>query len=366
MKTLTVSLDPGSSLSKIFYQHGNDSGWLTMPPHISLITADSAKQYQSSLVNKTANLGRMWVSDIDNTYALGKLAAERFAANLNLEKSKYEHAIYKTLGVLGYLSELLSLPEGNRVDLGLLLPFGEYQDRNLIEQSLRDTLDSFEFCGRQHGLTLGDFKCRPEGFGMLAKGVDPKVDKKKINIGSLILGHRNASWLQVDHGDINLESSQTNDLGFSWLVTNVQKQTSAFHDLRLAQAISLAGAEVDETCLEGLINTHDEALAASELKRLKSAILTARSQYWLMLFKWLEKRVLGVDLVVVSGGVAPYLRDELQGMMSNKLTWGKPLAKSLAQRFQIKDKAEISRLMDNYGLFCSLCPELTNALPVSR
>jgi hypothetical protein len=362
---LIVSLDPGSSLTKVFYfDTDGKEHYLTMQPHIARITSDIATKYQGSLIENSLNLGQIWVRDMDMTYALGNLASDRFLANLRLKERKYEYAIYKVLGVVGYLSEMMELEPGCKLTLGLLLPFTEYEDRKLIEESLRRILESFEFCGRRHSISLKEFKCRPEGFGMFVKGLDGKVSAREQRIGSLILGHRNASWLQVDRGIVNLEISETNDYGFSWLVGEVQKMTSIKNELRLTEAISRAGAQVQEQELEPLIEARDLTLAEAERNRLKTAVITAREQYWLQLVLWLERKLQGVDHVVVSGGVAPYLQEELKGLLKGRVSWGQQLARDLAQRYNLKEKADLSRLMDSFGLFLSLRPELRSGVIV--
>jgi hypothetical protein len=296
----------------------------------------------------------MWVDDIDNTYAIGALARDRFRAPLRLDERKYEYAIYKTLGVVGYLIEFLELPGCVELDLGLLLPFSEYEDRELIEKSLRRNLETFEFCGRKHQVKLETFRCRPEGFGMFVKGINIKQPKANFRIGSLILGHRNASWLQVDHGQINFEASETNNLGFSLLVNEVQKLTSILNELKLTEAIFKAGWDINESELEGLIQAHDQSNAAEERVRLKRAVITSRDQYWLQIKLWAQRKAANVDFVVVSGGVSPYLRARLQELLGKKVVFGDHLSKEVGERYALK-KPQAARFMDCYGLFCTFC-----------
>jgi hypothetical protein len=354
MQQIRLAIDPGSSMTKIFYLNADGkSSYITMDPQVSQISGAMSKQYQSSLIDTSPSLTQTWVSDMDNSYAVGALAAHRFRADLRLDERKYEAGIFKILAVLGYLTETLKIEEDSKVTLGLLLPFSEYADRKLLESSLGKIIERFEYCGRRKSMKLEEFVCRPEGFGVYARGLGDLLPREH-DIGCLILGHRNASWLQMNRGHVNLEVSQTNDLGFSWLVKEVQQATGISHNLRLAQAVYNAGAKLNEKALEPCISARDPMLAAAELERLRQAILTVKEQYWQQLEDWIRKRVNQVDFVVASGGAAPYVQPQLKKLLKAKLLWGEGLVTDLAKNFNLDKDPLLFRLLDGYGLFQSV------------
>ncbi len=86
----------------------------------------------------------------------------------------------------------------------------------------------------------------------------------------------------------------------------------------------------------------------------------------MMLSQWLRLRVpREVDEVIVAGGTANYLRNELNGLFSyTQVNWCETLEKQLHNQFanQIEAKSLHYRLTDVYGLFFYLCGTRNQAM----
>ena len=336
MPKLFLCVDPGGSQTKIIYQLTKDKKpkYLLMPPEVEEIKEDNLKRYlekESSMSNPSA-IRQAYLKVKDRTFVVGYFAS-KFDPEDRLQEIKYENALYKTLAALGVIAESNNLNSQKiSLQLAILLPWNEYEDRSKFYNKLKEYLSNFVFRGLSFSVQLDKFICRPEGGGLAAihtrkKGSDWQQDKK---LGILMFGHRNITALCFEYGELTGDSPL---IGFSKLIDNVISRTSGLDRERIASAI-FKGLESDETdsygssdyakhtfypdwnefdAIKELANAKDQDLQQQEITDVCQAIEAARQEYWTTVSKWLTK-VFPADLdsVVVSGGASRFLEPDLE------------------------------------------------------
>lgn len=119
MADLTISFDPGASLSRVFFTL--DSGQpelLLMEPYTALIPLQSLLDYEEDAIGTSSPEDSAWIEYNQQCWGVGFIC-HRFYADLKLEQPKFELAIYKTLAVVGAIAQKKSLPNGATICLGI-------------------------------------------------------------------------------------------------------------------------------------------------------------------------------------------------------------------------------------------------------
>ena len=336
MPKLFLCVDPGGSQTKIIYQLPRDKKprYLLMPPEVEQIKQDNLNRYlekESSMSNPSA-IRQAYLEVKDRTFVVGYFAS-KFDPEDRLQEIKYENALYKTLAAVGVIAESSKLnPKKISLQLAILLPWNEYEDREKFYNKLKEYLSNFVFRGLSYSVQLDKFICRPEGGGLAAihtrkKGSDWQQDKK---LGILMFGHRNITALCFEYGELTGDSPL---IGFSRLIDNVISRTSGLDRGRIASAI-FKGLESKRTesyssshsashtfypqwssldAIEKLANAKDRDLQQQEITDVCQAIEIATEEYWATVSKWLT-RVFPIDLdsVVISGGASRFLEPDLE------------------------------------------------------
>ena len=201
MPKLFLCVDPGGSQTKIIYQFTRDKKprYLLMPPEVEQIKEDNLKRYldRESKMSNPSPIRQAYLEVKDRTFVVGYFAS-KFDPEDRLQEIKYENALYKTLAAVGVIAESNNLnPKKISLQLAVLLPWNEYEDREKFYNKLKQYLSSFVFRGLSYSVELDKFICRPEGGGLAAihtrkKGKEWQQDKK---LGILMFGHRNIAIL---------------------------------------------------------------------------------------------------------------------------------------------------------------------------
>jgi hypothetical protein len=183
-----------------------------------------------------------------------------------------------------------------------------------------------------------------------------------------------ASW-RFAKGDANAIGNTT-DLGFHQLVDKLLNRTSGQSADSLTSAIYSIGNQIapDHTQLQHLVKTRWRSLSERESpteqklerEQIVSAILTAREEYWARLQDWLDTILPNVTEVIISGGAALYLHDELENYFNRTPTyWGTDLQRRLQDllgldyRSNCPDAEALSfRLIDAFGMYCDFVEQL--------
>jgi hypothetical protein len=371
MSDLIVSFDPGASLTKIVYELATEER-----PNLMIMESEMMKLPQSSIdvymsgrkgLESPNPVDEAWVSSAadDHTQCtvVGFLA-KQFLASTRLDILKYETAIYKALAVVGAIAQKHNLSNKFSLSLTSLLPYGEYQNRQVLEEQLRLALKDFRFRGQRFRVKLERFECLPEGAGLaiIRQRQNSKEWFNAQTIAVLMFGHRNTSVLLFERGKIT--AGHTNDLGFHQMVKRVIELTSGQDANTLTSAIYAAGADIttNNSMIRALVKSREPKNIDHELQMIVNAITIARRDYWSRLYDWLESILPRVNEVILSGGAALYLEQELQNCFQNvSIYWGTDLQQQIKEAFKnsshsyycsFKESEALSfRLIDVFGLF---------------
>ncbi|MGH2413875.1 MAG: hypothetical protein ACRDEA_09340, partial [Microcystaceae cyanobacterium] len=152
MSELFMAFDPSSSLSKAFYTiEPFELEFLAMEPEVIQVSTSSIEQYLSSRPFTAAFAeNEAWLEVGGNCYVVGFLAREHFCGNQALRVLKYERAVPKVLAMVGAIAAKKRLPQAFELELGILLPYGEYKDGERFESLVAVALSDFSFRGRRY------------------------------------------------------------------------------------------------------------------------------------------------------------------------------------------------------------------------
>ncbi len=371
MSNLIVSFDPGASLTKIVYELATEGKphLMTMEPEMLKLPQSSIDAYMSSRkgLESPKPVDEAWVSspaDGDTQCTVVGFLARQFSASARLDKLKYETSIHKALAVIGAIAQHNKLPNRFSLSLTSLLPYGEYQNRQAFEQQLQSALKDFRFRGQRLRVKLERFECLPEGAGlaMIRQRQNGKEWFNAQTIAVLMFGHRNTSLLLFERGKMTV--GYTNGLGFHQMVKRVIERTSGQDATALTSAIYAAGSDItaDNQAIRTLVKSREPKNIDYELQMIVNAIATAKTEYWSRLYDWLESTLPAVNEVILSGGAALYLEQELQDCFQEISTyWGADLQQQVQEVFKDKSndycrtfreqEALSFRLIDAFGLF---------------
>lgn len=362
---LRVAFDPGSSLTKVVYQIGqNKPKFLFMDPEVFAIPRESinTKTTGDGAVGVKTPINDAWLSygkKDEQVYTVGYLA-QQFKAQVRLGRLKFESALPKFLATIAAIASQENLDRTRiKVNAALLLPYGEFKNRQQLEEQIKNQSKSFYFRGElvkafiQHIITV------PEGGGFIAelknrRGADWLARQDAVCV--LMLGHRNASLLTFTKGMLNSEKCKTIDQGFAALVDRAVSRTSGQNRNSLTRTIYEVGDKItaDRQLIRASTKSTEESNINAEAEILAQAIGIARKEYWLFLKDWIDdllpKRV--NDLIICGGG-AFYLKPEL----SEFLQWAKPRWQGVeSERIQSlladwSDPSLLQRIGDVWAMF---------------
>ncbi|MDJ0571768.1 MAG: ParM/StbA family protein [Pleurocapsa sp. MO_192.B19] len=411
MPKIFLCVDPGGSQTKIIYQLPKEQKprYLLMSPFVEEIKENNLKRYleKESKMSNPSPIRQAYLKVNKRTFVVGYFAS-KFDPEDRLSEIKYENALYKTLAAVGVIAEQNNLNlKKISLQLAVLLPWNEYEDRQKFYKKLKEYLIDFVFRASTYSVELDKFICRPEGGGLAAiytrkKGSSWQQNKK---LGILMFGHRNITALNFEYGDLTGDSPL---IGFSRFLDNVLERTSGLDRARIASAI-FKGLEstkskryesprsashtfypewskLDE--IDQLANAKDSDLRQIEMKDVCQAIEIATEEYWITVSKWLAKVFpTNLDSVVISGGASRFLKPDLekyfncqhiyekdessyyrpysrtgkyQPLKANQhftpMVWGAGLTKEIEEILALEGEEEAEnslsyRLVDAYGLF---------------
>lgn len=328
MSKLKIVIDPGSSATKVAYCLENASSQcFVMSPYCAAVPPDYPRS--SGWMMGYTHVENAWVSHGDACYLLGAGAKKFQGSAVRNNDLKYIKALYKILGVLSHIQT--QLQESPTIDLGILLPLDEYVTKDRLEENLMAAQERFEYCGRLLSLDINEITICPEGAGLFLQGLPSKINPRSGRVAVLVIGHRNASWLVTDKGSPLVAESVTNNLGFRWLVQEMQRRTGHKDEITLAEMIFTG-------------KHHDRAV--------HQAMEVCLPLYWQQIQDFLAEQK-PVDYVVCGGGAALLLKQEITSYLSGKVSWANHLVRGLVKS-GIKDRVMACRLVDGYGLLHSL------------
>jgi hypothetical protein len=365
---ITITLDPGTSGTKVIVQYLKDEfpferveKYFLIEPSVRKLTEPTYRNLldgASESVGLSSNL-IFYLDPKDGKkiyYEVGETAAR--PGLLTVSERKFEKLLAKILAILGYLVSCeIQTTEKVLVNLGLLLPFDEYEDRKLLTPWLKQIIGGmndesvlgFEFNGtRISNLRLKTLDFKPEGYGIYRSFTGERV-------AVLVVGHSDSSWLYFNNGKLIGERSRT----FPGTGMHDFMKTLNFpigYELKTAEYLVKAGKNLNSNVLAHLTQTK----SSFEIEVLQQAILEAKSQYWSdrrEQFSSLD--VSELSQIPTTGGTANFFASELEQLFQElfevRLHWCKRLMLEFFERFKIERKSDLlHRFADCYGYFKGL------------
>ncbi|MGF1602428.1 MAG: hypothetical protein ACFCU8_10490 [Thermosynechococcaceae cyanobacterium] len=364
-KKPTIAFDCGTSGSKVFASYARAKGFPVDEDRFYLIAPFarelSQARYQTLLEVAEDGIGGYddcLISFFDPVkeeqvyWQLGQSAAQQ--GDLPVRDRKMERCVAKLLAFIGYLVNIeIKSEELVEIHLGVLLPFDEIQDRQILAGLIQKVLakdSGFHFNGNPlSNVRLASLSVKPEGYGIYERYASDVT-----NI--LVVGHSDSSWLHFTPGGLSGKQSQTlPETGMHDFIQEVKTGFAITNELQASELINKAGRNLSEKPLLKLTQTRGGA----ELKQLKDAISAAREQYWLdrsVNFQRLDTSM--VDRVHITGGTAQYFADEISALFRAKGVkpmWCKDLMVEFLERYQLKKNTALHcRMVDCYGFYLSL------------
>lgn len=379
---LVLTLDPGSSLTKIVYQIVYNS-WeqsepkiLLMEPQVIEVSQELIEAYEAQRLTSADPENEAWIECDGEFYAVGFLAQKQFYAHAGLNELKYERAVLKLMAAVGAIAERESLPDSFAVALASLLPYKEWRDCEKFERSATNALSNFCFRGKAFSLPLQVFECKPEGAGLvLTRGRKLGLATKERVILVLMMGYRDVSFLLFERGKIVDGGTSPKHYGLVLLVERVQQRTSGQDSEPLLRAIHRTAmakkpGKDKQKLFQELVRSKKPQHQAEEIAQIMEAVRISRLEYWSILSGWLKSIIpTDVDEVVIGGGTAECFRSELKSHFAAiDISWAAELEEDVRLAFNLSPEKDTLclRLADVYGLSRSLIRKIEGGVGLVR
>lgn len=361
---LVVTLDPGSSLTKIIYQiiiDGSSSELkiLSMEPELMKVTRRRIEDYEAQRWTSTDPAYEAWVESSGEYYAVGFLA-KQFCGNAGWNELKYERAGIKLLAAIGVIAFQEGLPDRFDLALTVLLPYKEYKDAHKFESEVSEALTNFSFRNRWHSVNLWMFDCKPEGAGLaLTKGKKLGIAIREKVVLVIMLGFRDVSFLRFERGKIVDGGTSEQHYGLILLAQLFKARTSDQSIENLVKAVHLATtrcktAKDRQKVFAQLVRSKREKNRAQEIVEITDAYNASVSEYWSILStNWLDIIVPPqLDLSVIGGGSSVSLKPELKSYFGETaISWSAELEEDVRLAFNLSNEDAIcDRYADAYGV----------------
>lgn len=327
---LVCVFDGGTSIAKILFRvGGGEVQWMIMEPeHIALPAASAANLPNDSGMGKPEDNAWVRLNKTGECHAIG-LVARNYKAIVSIKNLKCQSLVFKILAAIGAIAERSNLPDELELELGIMLPFGEYASRFDLSIDLKAALKSFYFRSRRLKVKLVDCLCVPEGFGAAKFTSSIKADYFHAgNTAQVMLGYRNTSCLFFRRGTLSSSESGTTTLGFYDLLDKVGAKVPGISKDDLGRSIYTSSENVfnrarmetkpvfkTEIAFHNLAQNRDASKVMLEVERIKQAYQTSLEEYWILLKNWLNEslpRDRELDAIVFSGGAVVLLEEKLK------------------------------------------------------
>ena len=334
---LTLICDPGTSLSKVLYRVGRKGQLkhLTMSSEILKLDGGLVTNF-----NKSIEFGKpednAWLqTDEHSCYLVGRLARE-YRASTSIRSLKYESIVPKILAIVGAIAVKQKLSHSLKLDLAVLLPYGEFSNSLELEQELQESTSEFKFQGDTYQVDLPKYRFCPEGSGILSHLLEKQSIElvQSETVAVLMFGYRNTSLLLFQNGTLSVDRSETTNLGFYNFCDRIIKQTSGLTREDIQAAIytcqenfinyqTAMGSEklVTKIAVEDLIKSRNSQRALAEKGRLSTAISNSRKEYWQLIVAWLNEVLptqRHLERLIYTGGTSRFFEQELNDYLLGK------------------------------------------------
>lgn len=370
-KMATIAIDYGSTKIRAICTRCDyfEPRLIMLDPYLTKVSMKSLDLLEQKPFANNVTENQAWVKLEENYYALGFLAQNNYRATLTLEPLKIDLAIPQTLGIIGNMANKLDYPSEFSINLGILLPWGEYVGRDRLEGLLAAALSRFIYRGKEYSVKLNGFYSLPEGGGLFARGRPPrKTQQGKNRVWIVNIGYRNASLLFVERG--NLVKGFTSDLGFSMCIEKIKNYTSGCPESELLAAICQNKTGISDRTLSKLIKSSNPATIAIERERLREAKEVFVGEYLDILSNWCSLKMQPRSAIALAGGgTGHYLKSQINQKLTTAtgipLYWCNLLEQQVRTTFGIGTNLS-GRLTDLYGFFFYLVDRLKQNSPTPQ
>ncbi len=333
---MILTFDGGTSLSKIIYRIIKDGKsslvkYLTSYPEVIKLISPPKK---NNFGEEKTGWVQLSPKRAQQYYAVGKLAKD-LGATSSIRRLKYEGFVPKILATIGEIATREKLSERFNLDLYLLLPYSEYENRSDLESTLSKALKLF-WCGNSRiKANLDEYRCYPEGLG-IALEVRRRLEKswKAKRIGILIFGYRNTSWLVFEKGVFSQSLSKSTNYGFFHLLDFVASLIPGVSREEIQDAIVTKTIEyVDRSAQKrrkqlttsvdwkSLVKETFKETLSQKILRNEAALSNGKLQYWELINSLLyEVAAHQVDTIYYGGGGSIFIKDKLREYCQNENT----------------------------------------------
>lgn len=359
---LNIAFDPGSSLSKTFYQvdDGQPTSFLMEPECLEVSPASIHQRARTGVITPTNDA---WIQfskrgkNSSSCFAIG-LLAKQLRATPKLREVKYKSAILKLLTVIGAICETERITE-EVIELSVvfMLPWSELSDKAAMQEEIRAKSKKFYFRDQEIRCELERIAVAAEGGGfafhlMNEHGQDWFTSRSQIC--TLMLGHRNSSLLTFSMGRVDPRMSETTDLGFIQLVEKVQRQVSGYDNDELTKALYAIQDDIsaENQTIQRLARQRDQDAGKKDFSSLASGIESSRLEYIQLIKDWLHNLTPHRSILCIGGGGGYYLHNFLsEHLDQHNIVWGDPSEPILATSEQLDDPSLNRRLIDVWYVF---------------
>ncbi len=365
MKTLSISIDPGGSLTKVVYDFEGQRRYLTIDPEVVILPRKIVESYEKEVFGfNVYPQEQAWIQIKrgQDCYVVGEFAQKMLGVN-PLAYLKYERALCKALAAIGCVAQHCQLTEAV-LNIVIVLPYGEFHNRTELERQIQSAVKNFVFRGQRYRFNLNSFSCRPEGAGIFywqcsQRGLEWIL---KSSFDLLMVGHRNLSYLQFSKG--RLHSGTTSDLGINQIIQFVLKKTSGQSEQFLLP-ILYSGQEISvkSSVVQTALRSQEPRNRAVEAENLVQAIATAKAEYKRLVNEWLtlqqaqrQPSSRPIEILISGGGShLPEIRTLLAEQFHQfSLNWCNDLTQAIAHKLSLKTPYLAVRLADPYALLDSI------------
>lgn len=321
MKKLYMALDLGSSVIKVLYTHEEPTecpNYLKVEPEVIEMNDSESDRHRSDPRLDEFPLNKVFVSVDDTYYAIGELAREQLRATANIQELKLNYAVPRTLGAVFAAAHKSGLGKKYALYITCLLPPGEVKDGDSFYQQLNAALKSFDTPTGIHNVSLKYFNCAAEGVGLALFFDKYQPNPPERSRGILMMGHRNMSFF-VERNK-RYQKLKSSDLGFAQVVSDIQSETSGYKERDLTKVVAryLVSKDKNSAILQSLL-LKTPKLRDAELASLIEEIEKAKTAFWNAAKQWLSIQTIGVDEIIIGGGVARIFERELAIYFKDKL-----------------------------------------------
>ena len=341
MNKFNVGIDFGASQTKILYEKVEEGTKTVKYPEVCLIPSEFIKLPVQSLKQGGIDFSgginpppekSAWIKIRRKDpvgIAIGSLA-KRLSIYSQPDPIKIESAIERILAIVSTIANkenCLSM----EIKLTILLPYNEYDGREIIEKKLRNKSQTIYWQEEKKiDVYFSEITVSPEGYGgisyfTMTKGVDWLCNRK---VAIVMIGYRNASILYLDKG--SFAKGNTCDLGYWQMLQSVVKGSigQEANSEELASVVFELSKKENESKKEILLGSITKSRESSsrkhEIAKLDSAIEIARLEYWMQLSNWLRLQTENkTHNFIFLGGTAQYFREQLNKQLSwTTIDWG--------------------------------------------